>query len=199
MDYEAARRRFKDHCHSPPPPGTMAKPPCLKPPEQRNPEWNATHGDDGRPLDPESCEELVEQMVWKGHWRKVMGESWRSVRVGEARTFIMEFVLPRNGNDLSPYVKEIKLAGYDHFSLCSTNGWQPFKLPDEGKGWGKEVVDPEQLYEWHNQRQFHLPTRHPSGDGWVYKGEHFTREEFPNATEFSPWGDGTAWDDAAFS
>ena len=37
IDYEAARQRFKDHCHSPPPPDTMAKRPCLKAPSERNP------------------------------------------------------------------------------------------------------------------------------------------------------------------
>lgn len=207
--HQASRQRWREEgvIRDPPDPVlaetiARAKRPCLKPIGTRNPEWDPTLNEIGQRINEADCKELIEKKVWQGQWKRVTGEAWRTQRVGRARTYIMEFVVatePAYADDFKLHHKEIKLAGYTHWSLCNLNGWEPFKLLGDRVGWGKEVVDPEELYEWHSQRQFSLPTRHPSGDGWVYKGDHYTRADWPNANEYSPLGEAIGWDDVAFA
>lgn len=190
---------LRKYCHNPPDPNdaeiiAQAKRPCLKSPKERNPAWDAWHSDQGVPITVESCEDLVQHMTWKGHWALVIGEAYRTVTQGPARVYVMEFVVPRNGNDLAPYEKEIKLAGYAHHSRCSQNGWESFALPGEAHGWGKEVTDQERLADWHAERLFSIPMPHPAGDGWVCRAQHYSKELYPHANEHGPHGDtGPAW------
>ena len=185
--------------HHPPDPDAAetiakAKRPCLKSTKERNPAWDAWHSDEGVPITVESCEDLVQHMTWKGHWALVLGETYRTVTIGPARTYVMEFVVPRNGNCLASYNKEIKLAGYTHWSRCSRNGWEPFALPADARGWGKEVTDPERLADWYAERLFSIPMPHPAGDGWVCRAQHYSKQLYPFANEHGPHGDtGLPW------
>jgi hypothetical protein len=171
-----------------------AKRPCLKAPDERNPQWNPFVNDAGQTITLAKCEELVEHMTWKGHWKRVMGESYRTLLLRPAQHYVMEFIVPQNGGDLAPFVQEIKLAGYTHFSLCNHNGWQPFELPGLAKGWGKVVTDYDLLVEWHNNRQFCNPMPHHAGNGWVCRAKHYTQAEYPRANEWGPYGpSGPRW------
>jgi hypothetical protein len=195
--HAAAREKWKEYIHEPLDPATAAArakemASALKPLSKRK--YDAMHNADGGVITRECSENLVEQMVWKGHWKKVMGESWRSVNVGRARTYIMEFLVPRNGNDLADYLKEIHMAGYDHYSLCGVHGWEPFELPGQAKGWGKECTDAVRLADWHAERAFSTPMPHHAGDGWVCRGQPFTKADYPRANEHGPHGSsGPGW------
>ena len=194
--------KFHHYIHHPPDPEAAeaiakAKRPCLKSPEERNPKWNPWLSKEGTPIAVEGCEDLVAHMTWKGHWALVLAETYRTVHVGPARTCVMEFVVPRNGtdrDDIALYTKEINLAGYTHWSLCSQNGWEPFSLPNSARGWGKEVTDYERLAHWHSERMFSLPMPHHAGDGWLCRAKHYTKAEYPKANQHGPLGDtGPVW------
>ena len=189
--------KFSQYIHHPLDPEAAeviakAKRPCLKPPEKR--QYNVFCNEDGNSITVESCEDLVTHMTWKGHWELVICETYRTARTGPARSYVMEFVVPRNGNDLAPYEKEIKLAGYTHWSLCSHNGWEPFTLPRKVNGWGKQVMDCERLAEWHAKCVYRTPMPHHAGDGWLCGGKHYTKAEYHRANQHGPLGDtGPAW------
>lgn len=201
LSYSAAREQFSDYCHDPPPPTATAKRPCLKSPTERNKEWDAWHSNDGKPITPESCQDLVESMIYSGCWRLVMGESYRTLTEGPARSSVMEFVVatrPEHEAEMPQYAKEIKLAGFDHWSLCGTNGWEPFELPREAKGWGRLVTDYERLADWHAERAFSIPMPHHGGDGWVCRAKHYPKAAYPDANEHGPHGtSGPRWTSVA--
>jgi hypothetical protein len=191
----AARARFSEYMHDPPDSRVaQAKRPCLKPPSERNPQWNPFLNKAGDEITVAKSVALVEHMAWKGHWALVLGESYRTQTRGPARAYVMEFVVPRNGSDLAPYIQEIKLAGYEHNSLCSMNGWAPFELPANAKGWGKECTDVVRLADWHAERAYSAPMPHYAGDGWTCRGQHYKRVDYPKANEHGPYGQsGPLW------
>ena len=178
-----------------------AKRPCLKAPANRNPEWDALTGSDGRRLDRESSEDLVDNMCLAGKFKRVMAESWRRLTGRPARTYVMEFLVatcPEHANALMEYAKEIKLAGYDHWSSFDANGWEPFELPRNAQGWGRVVTDDEQLSDWYAERMYSLPIPHYAGDGWVCRAQHWPAFDYPDANEHGPYGSsGPRWSSVA--
>lgn len=198
-------QQWSEYIHYPPNPiaaaaraRTMAS--ALKPLGKRK--YNAFAANDGRELTVESCEDLVENMIRLGCWRKAMAESHRNINCNWIpECVVMEFLLPTHPDhtdEMARYVKEIRLAGYDHCSLCTINGWYAFELPDKAKAWGKRVTDHERLANWHAHCAWSIPMRHQSGDGWVCCGKQWTNAEYPTACEYGPFGrNGPRWTSVA--
>ena len=167
------------------------KRPCLKALHDRNPAWNPYINECGNAINPQHCEDLIEAMVVSGCWgRTTVGAHrllcWQSYH-------IMEFLWPTRPEhevQLKQHEKEIHLAGYTHLSLCSSNGWEPFRLPGDVIGWGKEITDTLRIADWYAEAARKTSTPYFTGHGWTCHGEHWPEESYPDANESGPYGPG---------
>ena len=180
------------YIHSPPHASAVPARSILVPRNKRK--FDGMLDTDGNALDPAACKQLVDGKVDCGEWRLVMSESFRCSATKLARSYIMEFIVA-GSEGIEAREKEIKVAGYEHYSLCSMHGWQPFDLPMWAKsGWGRVVTDYERLADWHAERSFSIPMPHHAGDGWVCRAQHWSRANYPGANEYGPFGNnGPRW------
>lgn len=188
-DPEDARRRTV--CQ-PPPPNALPAAPCLKPRSQWKHDPNRTIEIGGAQMDRHSCEDLVHAKLASGAWKLVFGESQHYRPSGAWTHHVMRFLVPANDEPIWPFFREIQLAGYTHWSRSKRAGWKPFDLPGAIPGYGKEVTDLDELEEFHEQRTWDTPVC--DARGWLYRGERYDCDAYPDASAYGPHGDaGAPW------
>ena len=109
--------------------------------------FNGTVDEAGNLLVPLECAALVERNLRCGDWIRVFAASNRRLNPNKpACKYIMEFIMT-GAKDWKAYEPHIKMAGYEHSSLCTKDGWQAFDLPGvTGQlAWGKLVSNNEWL------------------------------------------------------
>ena len=166
---------------------------CLKPPEARNAAYNPYINKAGDPITKEDSEALVLNKLRSGAWRLVEGGVKRDAfdhryQGRPPQCLVMEFVC--DGRERTwTHTQEIKLAGYDHWAERTSAGWHAADMEESGaKGWGRVLADVARLELYHERRQFNRPLRHYSGDGWVFRAQHYGLRRYPDADAHGPRG-----------
>lgn len=151
--------------------------------------------------DVERAQELIDQQLRLGRWKKVEARSLRAPQVSglgcdksnePCITIWMEFIDDAKAKTYDAK-KELALAGYTHWAGSTRAGWNgEWQTPDGtlvGRGgMGKRIYDVGRKELLEEQCEYNRAKPHPSGSGWIFRGAIYTASAHPNASSFGPRG-----------